>query len=164
MMEEMGQLFDEMNKAGVLLDTAGLGGTAESTQLRWDRGKLTVVDATNVRPEARKPLVQLARDHHVPLLFTGFEYENACSDKEPWLVDVCHPSKDGYRRMVDRLLPQLAPLLRPPATAPNAAPAKAPAKATTPPRPAPAPGQRSAATVPLPAQPTRPGATGRQLG
>jgi protein phosphatase len=32
---------------------------------RLERGKLTVVDATNVRPEARKPLLQLARDHHV---------------------------------------------------------------------------------------------------
>ena len=28
-------------------------------------GKLTVVDATNVQPEARKPLVALAREHHV---------------------------------------------------------------------------------------------------
>jgi len=28
-------------------------------------GKLVVVDATNVQPEARKPLVQLARDYHV---------------------------------------------------------------------------------------------------
>src|ERR1041384_2029918 len=28
-------------------------------------GKLPVVDATNVHPEARKPLVQLARDYHV---------------------------------------------------------------------------------------------------
>ena len=44
MMEEMGRLFEEMTKAGVLLDTAGLSPTAESTQLQWDRGKLTVVD------------------------------------------------------------------------------------------------------------------------
>jgi hypothetical protein len=44
MMEEMGQLFEEMTKAGVLLDTAGLRPTGDSTQLRWDRGKLTVVD------------------------------------------------------------------------------------------------------------------------
>src|SRR6185312_6698777 len=28
-------------------------------------GKLTVVDATNVQPEARKPLVALAREYHV---------------------------------------------------------------------------------------------------
>ena len=29
------------------------------------RGRLTVVDATNVQPEAREPLVALAREHHV---------------------------------------------------------------------------------------------------
>jgi hypothetical protein len=44
MMEEMGRLFEEMTKAGVLLDTAGLRATEDSTQLHWDRGKLTVVD------------------------------------------------------------------------------------------------------------------------
>ncbi|GAA4385472.1 polynucleotide kinase-phosphatase [Hymenobacter koreensis] len=33
--------------------------------LRLKRGLLTVVDATNVQPEARKILVQLARDYHV---------------------------------------------------------------------------------------------------
>jgi protein phosphatase len=32
---------------------------------RLVRGKLTVVDATNVQPEARKPLVALAREYHV---------------------------------------------------------------------------------------------------
>src|SRR5206468_9719849 len=32
---------------------------------RLARGKLTVVDATNVQPEARKPLVALAREFHV---------------------------------------------------------------------------------------------------
>src|ERR671932_517009 len=31
---------------------------------RLAAGKLTVVDATNVRPEARKPLVALAREYH----------------------------------------------------------------------------------------------------
>ena len=33
--------------------------------VRLKRGLLTVVDATNVQPEARKTLVQLARDYHV---------------------------------------------------------------------------------------------------
>src|SRR5262249_54872451 len=28
-------------------------------------GRLTVIDATNVQPEARRPLVELAREHHV---------------------------------------------------------------------------------------------------
>ncbi|MEM7130794.1 MAG: polynucleotide kinase-phosphatase [Chloroflexota bacterium] len=32
---------------------------------RLQRGLLTVVDATNVQAEARRPLVQLAREHHV---------------------------------------------------------------------------------------------------
>lgn len=31
---------------------------------RMARGRLTVVDATNVQPEARRPLVALAREHH----------------------------------------------------------------------------------------------------
>ena len=31
---------------------------------RLARGRLTVVDATNVQPEARKALVRLAKDHH----------------------------------------------------------------------------------------------------
>src|SRR5919205_2663662 len=32
---------------------------------RLAAGRLTVVDATNVQPEARKPLVALAREYHV---------------------------------------------------------------------------------------------------
>jgi hypothetical protein len=44
MMAEMGKLMDEMSKAGVLLDTAGLRPTEEGTQLQWDHGKLSVVD------------------------------------------------------------------------------------------------------------------------
>ena len=32
---------------------------------RLARGKLTVIDATNVQPEARKTLIALAREYHV---------------------------------------------------------------------------------------------------
>src|SRR5215213_2803582 len=32
---------------------------------RLSRGLLTVVDATNVQPESRKPLVEMAREHDV---------------------------------------------------------------------------------------------------
>ncbi len=32
---------------------------------RLKAGRLTVIDATNVQPEARAPLVQIARDHHL---------------------------------------------------------------------------------------------------
>jgi protein phosphatase len=40
---------------------------------RLARGMLTVVDATNVSPEARKPLVELAREHHVPPVAVVFD-------------------------------------------------------------------------------------------
>ena len=36
-----------------------------AAQAAGARGRLTVVDATNVQPEARKPLVALAREYHV---------------------------------------------------------------------------------------------------
>jgi protein phosphatase len=32
---------------------------------RLGRGRMTVIDATNVQPESRKPLVELAREYHV---------------------------------------------------------------------------------------------------
>ncbi len=35
------------------------------TRKRLARGNLTVIDATNVQPESRKPLVAMARDYHV---------------------------------------------------------------------------------------------------
>lgn len=43
-MERMGQLLDEMTKAGVLVETAGLKPTAEGTRVSWSRGKLSVTD------------------------------------------------------------------------------------------------------------------------
>ncbi|MER0447737.1 YciI family protein [Streptomyces sp. Edi4] len=44
LMERMGALIEEMTKAGVLLDTAGLTSTAEGARLRWNKGELTVTD------------------------------------------------------------------------------------------------------------------------
>ncbi|MFI6769602.1 YciI family protein [Streptomyces sp. NPDC050355] len=44
LMEEMGKLLDEMTKAGVLLDTAGLAPTAQSTRLHLSGGKITATD------------------------------------------------------------------------------------------------------------------------
>jgi hypothetical protein len=41
---EMGKLLDEMTKAGVLLDTAGLQPTAESTRLTLDGGRVSSTD------------------------------------------------------------------------------------------------------------------------
>jgi hypothetical protein len=42
--EEMGMLLEEMTKAGVLLDTAGLRPIEEATRIRLSEGKQTVID------------------------------------------------------------------------------------------------------------------------
>ena len=42
--ERMGALFEEITKAGVMLDTAGLTPTAEGTRVTWSGGKLTLTD------------------------------------------------------------------------------------------------------------------------
>ena len=45
-------------------------------------GRLTVVDATNVQPEARKPLVALAREYHVlPVAIVLEVSERICQDR-----------------------------------------------------------------------------------
>lgn len=42
--ERMGALFEEITRAGVMLDTAGLKPTAESTRLTWSDGKVGYTD------------------------------------------------------------------------------------------------------------------------
>ncbi|EPH39973.1 YciI family protein [Streptomyces aurantiacus] len=42
--QRMGVLLEEMAKAGVLLDTAGLAPTAESSRVHWEGGRLSVTD------------------------------------------------------------------------------------------------------------------------
>jgi len=50
--------------------------------IRLARGRLTVVDATNVQPEARQPLVALARRHHVlPVAIVFDLHERLCQDR-----------------------------------------------------------------------------------
>lgn len=45
-------------------------------------GRLTVVDATNVQPEARKPLVNLARKHHcLPVAIVFNLPEKVCEER-----------------------------------------------------------------------------------
>ncbi len=49
---------------------------------RLAAGKLTVVDATNVQPEARKPLVALAREYHViPVAIVLNLQDRLCQDR-----------------------------------------------------------------------------------
>ncbi|MGW6455246.1 YciI family protein [Streptomyces sp. NPDC055078] len=42
--ERMGALLEEITKAGVMLDTAGLTPSAEGTRVTWSKGKLSYTD------------------------------------------------------------------------------------------------------------------------
>ncbi|MEU9555152.1 YciI family protein [Streptomyces fumanus] len=44
LMRRMGELLEEMTKAGVLLDTAGLTPTAQGTRVHYDGGRISVTD------------------------------------------------------------------------------------------------------------------------
>jgi protein phosphatase len=58
------------------------------TAKRLSGGRLTVVDATNVQPEARKPLVALARQYHVlPVAIVMNVSERICVDRNKTRAD-----------------------------------------------------------------------------
>ncbi|MFJ8072578.1 YciI family protein [Streptomyces sp. NPDC096176] len=42
--ERMGKLLEEITKAGVMLDTAGLRPTSEGTRVTWSDGKISYTD------------------------------------------------------------------------------------------------------------------------
>ncbi|GAB2543373.1 YciI family protein [Rhodanobacter koreensis] len=44
LMSDMGKLMEEMTRAGVLLDTAGLRPTSEGVRVKLSRGKISVID------------------------------------------------------------------------------------------------------------------------
>ncbi|MEU8847233.1 YciI family protein [Streptomyces sp. R11] len=44
MMQRMGELLEEITKAGVMLDTAGLTPSAQGTRVHWDGANVSVTD------------------------------------------------------------------------------------------------------------------------
>jgi hypothetical protein len=44
LMERMGKLLEEITKAGVMLDTAGLTPTSDGSRVTWEGGQLSVTD------------------------------------------------------------------------------------------------------------------------
>lgn len=44
LMQRMGELIEEITKAGVMLETAGLTPTAQGTRVRYEGGKISVTD------------------------------------------------------------------------------------------------------------------------
>ncbi|MEM7536318.1 MAG: polynucleotide kinase-phosphatase [Chloroflexota bacterium] len=56
--------------------------------IRLKRGHMTVIDATNVQPDARRPLVQLAREHHVlPVAIVLKPPEGVCRERNKERAD-----------------------------------------------------------------------------
>ena len=77
---------------------------------RLEGGRLTVVDATNVQPEARKPLVALARAHDVlPVAIVLDLPERVCLDRNAGRADrsfgdaVVRRQRDQLRRSLKHL-------------------------------------------------------------
>ena len=44
LMDRMGKLLEEITKAGVMLDTAGLTPTSDGSRVTWEGGQLSVTD------------------------------------------------------------------------------------------------------------------------
>ncbi len=75
---------------------------------RLARGKLTVIDATNVQPEARKTLIELAREYHVFAVAIVFDLpERLCQDR-----NVSRPDRQFGPHVVRNQLQQLRKSLR----------------------------------------------------
>jgi polynucleotide kinase-phosphatase len=78
--------------------------------LRLAGGRLTVVDATNVRPEARRPLIDLARRHNVPAVAVVLDVpadechaRNQLRGNRTFGPAVTRRHEEGLRRSLDRL-------------------------------------------------------------
>jgi protein phosphatase len=75
-----GLVSDDENDQSATDDAFALLHSIASKRLA--RGRLTVVDATNVQPEARKPLVELAREFHVLPVAIVFDLpEKLCHER-----------------------------------------------------------------------------------
>lgn len=75
---------------------------------RLARGKLTVIDATNVQPEARKTLIELAREYHVFAVAIVFDLpERLCQDR-----NLSRPDRQFGKHVVRNQLQQLRKSIR----------------------------------------------------
>jgi protein phosphatase len=98
-----GLVSDDENDQAATPDAFEVLGFIASKRLR--AGKLTVVDATNVQPDSRKPLVALAREYHcIPVAIVLNLPERICQDRNKNRADrtfgnhVIHQQNDQLRR------------------------------------------------------------------
>jgi protein phosphatase len=77
---------DDENDMSATADAFDLLGAIVAKRLR--RGLLTVVDATNVQPEARRPLIEIAREYHVlPVAIVLDLPEDICQERNRGRTD-----------------------------------------------------------------------------
>jgi hypothetical protein len=91
LMTDMGKLIEEMTKAGVLLDTAGLRPTSEGARVRLSRGKLSTVDGpftetkeviggyAIIQAKSKKEAIELTKRF---LLVHGDEWDIECEVRQ----------------------------------------------------------------------------------
>lgn len=91
LMADMGRLLEEMTKAGVLLDTAGLRPTSEGVRVKLSAGKTSVVDGpfteakevvggyAMLKADSMEEAIALTRRF---LLVHGDEWELDCEVRE----------------------------------------------------------------------------------
>ena len=80
----------------------------EIVRKRLARGRLTVVDATNVQPESRKSLIALAKEYHLFAIAIVFDLpERLCQDR-----NVLRPDRQFGRHVISNQLQQLRRSLR----------------------------------------------------
>ncbi|GAB3093083.1 YciI family protein [Lysobacter terrae] len=91
LMADMGRLIQEMTKAGVLLDTAGLRPTSESVRVKLRNGKTSVVDGPFTETKEviggyaiiKADSLQEAIEHtHRFLMVHGNEWELECEVRQ----------------------------------------------------------------------------------
>jgi protein phosphatase len=79
---------------------------------RLARGRLTVIDATNVQPEARRPLINLAREYHrLPVAIVLNLPESLCQERNGLRPDR-HVGPDVVRQQAQALRRSLDDLKR----------------------------------------------------
>ena len=75
-----GLVADDENAMDATEDAFALLHTIAGTRLK--RRRLTVIDATSVQPESRRPLLRLARDHDVPAIAIVLDMpERLCEER-----------------------------------------------------------------------------------
>ncbi len=78
------------------------------TRKRLAAGRLTVIDATNMQPEARRPLIRLAREYHVLAVAIVFDLpERLCQERNR-----ARPDRDFGPHVIRRQLQDLRRSLR----------------------------------------------------